>query len=200
MTINVAKYEILNILLLEWVTKVWYEHVQQAKYNYVFTDISKQQICPKHVGFYPEILNGGGNSGMNILLSTKLPCNASIVALEMYRILAAETDWMEVLRPVAGEPGERYKVVHRTFVSAVSEDGIQKINLGLGLSVEPGDVLASRPSGSYQFIDNAYDSNRLDWANKYCLVHQRPANDGSPTDITPCRLLYRKYALRGILN
>ena len=165
-----------------------------------FTDTSKQQICPKYVGFYPENLHGSGRGAMNIMLSARFACKTSMVALEMYRIRPTETGWVEVLRPVAGGPGERYKVVHRTFVPAVSENGIQKINLGSGLSVEAGDVLAIRPFGSYQFIANAYDPNRLVGQGRRCKDIKRPAIDGSPADITRCDLVYRKFALRTILN
>ena len=165
-----------------------------------FTDIS-ESACPRQVGFYPEKLRGrGGQGAMNILLSAKFICKATIISWEMYRIKANDTGWVEVLRPVPSEPGESYRVIHRTFVPPVAQDGLQKIDVAPGLLVEPGDVIAARPTTTDQFVDNEYDSSRLDWPNKQCPPTRMPNIDGSPTDITPCTLVNRKYALRAILN
>ena len=164
-----------------------------------FTDIS-EPAYPSQVGFYPEKLNGGGSGAMNIILSAKFIYKATIVSWEMFRIKANDVGWVEVLRPVPSEPGESYRVIHRTFVQAVAQNGLQKIDVASGLLVEPGDVLAVRPTTTDQFVDNVYDSSRLDWPNNQCTPTQMPNIDGSPTDITLCTLVYRTYALRAILN
>ena len=145
-------------------------------------------------------MNGAGTGAMNILLSAKFICKATIVLWEMYRIQADKSGWVEVLRPVPSEPGESYRVIHRTFVPAVAQNGLQKIHVAPGLLVEPGDVIGIRPSAGKQFVDNMYDTNRPDWPNKQCIPRQSPTVDGSPTDITPCNLVYRKYALRAIVH
>ena len=137
---------------------------------------------------------------MNIMLPTKFVCKATIVAWEMYRIKAALTGWVEVLRPVASGPGESYRVVHRTFVPAVPQDGLQKIVLGVGLQAEVGDVLAVRPADGYQFIDLEQDNSRSNWPAHYCYPERSPATDGTPADISLCHVHNRKYALRAILN
>ena len=157
-------------------------------------------MCRAHIGHYPERLGGSGGGAMNIMLSTKFVCKATIVAWEMYRIKASLTGWVEVLRPVASGSGESYRVVHRTFVPAVPQDGLQKIVLGVGLQAEAGDVLAVRPADGYQFIDNEVGGSRSNWPTRYCYLAHRPATDGTPADISRCVLQNRKYSLRAILN
>ena len=157
-------------------------------------------MCPAHIGYYPERLGGTGNVGMNIMLSAKFVCNATIVAWEMYRIKASFTGWVEVLRPVASGPGESYGVVHRTFVPAVPQNGLQKIVLGVGLQAEAGDVLAVRPADRYQFIDNDRDDRHNSWPARLCPREHHLATDGTPSDISGCKQTNRKYALRAILN
>ena len=89
-----------------------------------FTDIS-EPACPSQVGFYPKKLNGGGSGAMNIMLSAKFICKATVVSWEMFRIKVNDVCWVEVLRPVPSEPGESYRVIHRTFVPAVAQNGLQ---------------------------------------------------------------------------
>ena len=138
---------------------------------------------------------------MNIMLSAKFVCKATIVAWEMYRIKASLRGWIEVLRPVASGPGESYmyRVVHRTLVPAVPQDGLQKIVLGVGLQAEAGDVLAVRPADGYQFIDNDRDKSHSNWPVRQCHPKHHPASDGTPSDISVCKQINRKYALRAIL-
>ena len=157
-------------------------------------------MCRAHVGYYPERLGGSGTGALNIMLSAKFVCNATIVAWEMYRIRAALTGWVEVLRPVASGPGESYSVVHRTFVPAVPQAGLQKIVLGVGLQAEAGDVLAVRPADGYQFIDNDRDVSHSNWPVKQCPPRKQPATDGTPFDISRCIHINRKYALSAIIN
>ena len=159
-------------------------------------------MCQAHIGYYPESLGGSGIGAMNIMLSAKFVCNATIVAWEMYRIMASFTGWIEVLRPVASGPGESYSVVHRTFVPAVPQDGLQEIVLGVGLQAEVGDVLAVRPANDSQFIDNDRDRHNTHskWPARLCSPRDRPAIDGTPSDISQCDHINRKYALRAILN
>ena len=114
--------------------------------------------------------------------------------------MASLTGWVEVLRPVASGPGESYSVVHRTLVPAVPQDGLQKIVLGVGFQAKVGDVLAVRPDDDYQFIDNDLDRSRSNWPARWCRPNRRPATDGTPTDISRCGLINRKYALRALLN
>ena len=157
-------------------------------------------MCPAHIGYYPERLGGSGYVGMNIMVPAKFVCNATIVAWEMYRIRAALTGWVEVLRPVASGPGESYRVVHRTLVPAVPQDGLQKIVLGVGLRAEVGDVLAVRPADGYQFIDNEKDESHNSWPARVCPLEHHLVTDGTPSDISGCYQTNRKYALRAILN
>ena len=162
-------------------------------------------MCPAHTGYYPERMGGSGRRGMIIMLSAKFVCNATIVAWEMYRIMASLTGWVEVVRPVVSGPGESYmyRVVHRTLVPAVPQDGLQKIVLGVGLQAETGDVLAVRPADGYQFIDNEKAESLSNWhwpAWRCGPPRDQPATDGTPTDISQCSRTNRKFALRAILN
>ena len=161
-------------------------------------------MCPKQVGFYPEmagpIREAPRGSNMNIILSARMECKANISAWEMYRVNPTQTGWVEVLRPVAGAPGMTYRVVHRTFMAAVSNTGIQRFDLAIPLSVERSDVLAVRPINTYQFIHNEIDATRLDWPNRSCDNNLRPNANGTPANIAGCWNRHRKFALRAILN
>ena len=160
----------------------------------------QQHMCRANIGLYPERLGGSGTGAMHIMLSAKFVCNATIVAWEMYRIRATLTGWVEVLRPVASGPGESYSVVHRTFVPAVPQDGLQKIVLGVGLQAVAGDVLAVRPADGYQFIDSNYGESHSNWPAWQCMLQHHLATDGSPSGISQCTQVNRKFALRAIVN
>ena len=165
--------------------------------------MSQQGMCPKQVGFYPEMAEPTEQAGpnMNIILSARMECKANISAWEMYRVNPAQTGWVEVLRPVAGAPGMTYRVVHRTFMAAVSNTGFQRVHLAIPLPVERSDVLAVRPINTKQFIHNREDLTRLlNWPNRNCQNHLRPNANGTPADIARCWNRHRKFALRAILN
>ena len=176
-----------------------YVYVCVYIYTWFLADTFEQVMCPKQVGYPPERLNGSGTGAMNILLTTRFVCNATIAAWEMYRIRPLNTGWLEILRPVGNISGEIYRVIHRTFVPAVAQNGIQRIEVGYKMEAEPGDVIAVRPD-VVQFVDNVYYQRQPDWLTKRCNGGDRPAIDGSPSNITPCLAIYRKYSLRVIVN